>query len=79
MIPRTDAFVRAAVSTVPRVQSNTPTPFSRLIPFVSAFCEIPHALAYFLVPEIARLYKTKPEEYEKTAKEWTEKYAMDEE
>ena len=29
-----------------------------------------------LVPEIARLYKTKRKQYEKTAGEWTRKYAM---
>ena len=29
-----------------------------------------------LVPEIARLYKSNPKQYEKTAKEWTRKYAM---
>ena len=29
-----------------------------------------------LVPEIARLYKTKRKQYEKTATEWTRKYAM---
>ena len=28
-----------------------------------------------LVPEIARLYKSKRKQYEKTAKEWTRKYA----
>ena len=29
-----------------------------------------------LVPEIARLYLKKPKQYEKTAGEWTRKYAM---
>ena len=28
-----------------------------------------------LVPEIAQLYKTNKPEYEKTAREWTKKYA----
>ena len=28
-----------------------------------------------LVPEIAQLYKTNKAEYEKTAREWTRKYA----
>ena len=29
-----------------------------------------------LVPEIAQLYKTNKAEYEKTAREWTRKYAQ---
>jgi len=28
-----------------------------------------------LVPEIARIYKTDKAQFEKTAREWTEKYA----
>lgn len=29
-----------------------------------------------LTPEIARIYKTNRQKYDKTAKEWTHKYAM---
>jgi ubiquitin-conjugating enzyme E2 D/E len=29
-----------------------------------------------LVPEIARVYKTNREQYEKVGREWTKKYAM---
>lgn len=29
-----------------------------------------------LVPEIAHMYKTKRDEYERTAREWTQKYAI---